>query len=92
MTKLKRQPSALHLNSDQVKALMAQMAGDSKFQMLFDRIFDAREAAIFDLCNDAVVSDLGKICTTIGEIRSYTELLSLAGAQGIAKRGDEAAE
>lgn len=82
MAKLKRQGMPLHLNPKQIEALMAQMAGDQKFQVLFDYMFNAREAAIRDLGNDAVVSDHGKICTTIGEIRCYTEILSLAGAQG----------
>jgi hypothetical protein len=77
--KIRRQAAKLHLNAKQIADLMAQMRGDSKFQLLFDNIYEYRETAIYDLCNDSVVGDPNKVFAAIGEIRAYSALLSLAG-------------
>lgn len=88
MAKIKRH-SPLRLNTAQLADIFKQMGGDIKFHALFDNLYSSREAAIFDLCNDAVVEDTNKILTTIGEIRCYTKLLDLAGeARGRAPSSD----
>jgi hypothetical protein len=71
----------LHLNPRALQELMAQMRGDTKFQILFGQFHEYRESAIADLCNDAVVGDTNKVFAAIGEIRAYTTILSLAGSE-----------
>lgn len=79
MDEVTRKVGGLRLNAQQMQILLSQVAGDSKFQAIFDQIHSYRESAIADLGNDAVVENVNKILTTIGEIRAYTALLSLAG-------------
>jgi hypothetical protein len=79
MGEVPRHTPELKLNPKQLNELFVQMAGDTKFHALFDNLYSYREAAIADLCNDAVVGDTNKILATIGEIRTYTSILSIAG-------------
>lgn len=89
MAKIPRNVYPLRLNPTQLNDIFKQMGGDVKFHALFDSLYGSREAAINDLCNDAVVGDMNKICTTIGEIRCYTSILSMAGdARGRAPQPD----
>lgn len=78
--KIKRPEQRLHLDAKQVALILGQVAGDTKFQVFFDQLYDYRENAIADLCNDAVVADVNKVFAAIGEIRAYSSILSLAGA------------
>jgi hypothetical protein len=89
MAEIPRNMAPLRLNPQQLNDIFAQMGGDIKFHALYDSLYTSREAAITDLCNDAVVGDTNKICTTIGEIRAYTSILSMAGdARGRAPKSD----
>ena len=89
MAEIPRHTSALRLNPKQLEEIFSQMGGDVKFHALFDSLYSSREAAIADLCNDAVVGDMNKILATIGEIRTYTSLLAMAGdARGRAPKAD----
>ena len=78
MSKVRR-PSVLHLDSKSLARAMETIRGDTRFQGLMDQFWEAREAAITDLCNDAVVSDPNKVFAAIGEIRAYNAILALNG-------------
>lgn len=70
----------------QMEQLMIQLAGDTRFQLFIETVRGQREAAIEDLCNDAVVESHAKLAAAVGEIRTYSGILSLADAH-IGQRG-----
>lgn len=72
--------------SRQMEQMVAELCGDTRFQMFMEQIRDQREAAIQDLCNDAVVENHAKMAAAVGEVRCYTGILSLTDAH-IGKRG-----
>jgi len=57
---------------------MHTLSSDSRFLVFIEEIANMRENAILDLCNDAVVENSNKMLATIGEIRSFSTILSLA--------------
>lgn len=69
--------TALHLHPSMFQAAIEQLAGDDRFRAYNEQIRQMREAAIMDLCNDAVVDSPTKMAAAIGEIRTYSSILSL---------------
>lgn len=64
----------------QMEAMIIQLCGDTRFQLFIEEVRGQREAAINDLCMDAVVESHAKLAASVGEIRTYTGILSLVDA------------
>lgn len=64
----------------QLEEMMIQLCGDTRFILFIEQIRAQREAAINDLCNDSVVENHAKLAAGVGEVRTYTGILSLADA------------
>jgi hypothetical protein len=58
---------------------IAPLITDRRFVQFLGDLQQMRENAIMDLCNDAVLDNPNKIAATIGEIRCFSSILSLAG-------------
>lgn len=67
--------------AEMVVKLIQELAGHTSFQFYVEQIRTMREAAIQDLCNDEVVGNELKTAAAIGEIRTFTAILSLTDAE-----------
>lgn len=65
-------------NPRQLEEMMITLAGDSRFQLFVNEVRGMRESAIQDLCNDTVVADHARLAAAVGEIRTYSAILSIA--------------
>ncbi len=72
MTAKQREKRAL-----QIRAAMTDLAHDSRFTAFIDQCKSDREAVMIDLCNDAVVKDQRASMAAVGEIRCYTNIISM---------------
>lgn len=64
----------------QLEEMIIQLCGDTRFRVFVEELRGMREAAINDLCNDAVIENHAKTAAAVGEIRTYTGILSLVDA------------
>ncbi len=64
----------------QLEEMMIRLCGDTRFQLFIEQLREMREAAILDLCNDQVVESHAKMAAAVGEVRTYTGIISLADA------------
>lgn len=64
----------------EMERAMIELCGDTRFQVFIEQVRGQREAAIQDLCIDAVVENHAKLAAAVGEVRTYTGILSLVDA------------
>lgn len=62
----------------QMEQMMNALAGDTRFQLFIEQVRLQREAAISDICLDAVVENHAKLAAAVGEIRTYSGIIALA--------------